>query len=79
MHKDRQILIFNLLGCNNIGYPSTRGLYGHGYPGTKFPSSNPLTDFAFDMYGVNPLKIEILLTRDLVEKPVSHCLDRSCA
>ena len=25
MHKDRQLLIFNLMGRNNIGYPSTRG------------------------------------------------------
>ena len=23
MHKDRQLLIFNLMGRNNIGYPST--------------------------------------------------------
>ena len=36
MHKDRQLLVFNLMGCHNIRYPSTRRYYGHGYPGTKF-------------------------------------------
>ena len=47
MHKDRQLLIFNLMGRNNIGYPSTRGQYGHGYPGTKFLPIPALHSYQF--------------------------------